>query len=148
VDSAGLNVHALYGTGKLVGMTDVERLPLFRGQSINSDSFEHGGRGKGVFVVDAVCRGSLTASRRLQAIVLPRIDSGPRARVQTASRGDALAAILPSTVGQLPDAGTRDAHNVERLVSSLPVFGLQVGSDPGAIATAIADVLRTCSASA
>lgn len=148
VDSAGLNVHALYATGKLVGMTDLERLPLFRGQSINSDSFEHGGSGKGVFVVDAVCRGSLTTSRRLQAIVLPRIDSGPGARVQTASRGDALAAILPSTVGQLPDAGTRDAHHVERLVSSLPVFGLQVGSDPASIATAISDVLRTCSVSA
>ena len=148
VDPVGLTVHALYGTGKLVGRADVDRLPAYRGRSINADSFERGGSGKGVFLVDAVVAGSLTASQPLRAIVLPRIDPGPASRGQAGSRGDALAAIFPSTVGQLPGAGPEDARNVERLVSSLPAFELHVGSDPRGAAEAIREILETCSASA
>lgn len=148
VDPAGLTVHALYGTGKLVGSSDVDRLPAYRGRSINADSFERGGSAKGVFLVDVVVAGSLTASQPLRAIVLPRIDPGRVSRGRAGSRGDALAAIFPSTVGQLPGAGAGDARNVERLVSSLPAFELEVGSDPRAAAEAIREILRTCSASA
>jgi hypothetical protein len=148
VDPAGLAVHALYGTGKLVGGADVDRLPAYRGRSINADSFERGGSGKGVFLVDAVCAGSLTASRHLRAIVLPRIDPGRASRGRAGSRGDALEAIFPSTVGQLPGAGPEDAGNVERIVSSLPAFELQVGSDPRGAAEAIREILQICSASA
>ncbi len=146
VDPTGLTVHALYGTGKLVGRADVERLPAYRGRSINADSFERGGSGKGVFLVDEVCAGSLTARQPLRAIVLPRIVPGPRTRGQGGSRGDALAAIFPSTVGQLPGAGPEDAQNVERLVSSLSTFELHVGSDPRGAAEAIREILETCSA--
>jgi hypothetical protein len=148
VDPAGGAVHTLYGTGKLVGAADVDRLPAYRGRSFNADSFERGGSGKGVFLVDEVCRGSLTASRQLRAIVLPRIAPDPASRGRAGSRGDALAAIFPSTVGQLPGAGPNDARNVERLVSNLPAFELQVGSDPRGAADAIREILQTCSASA
>lgn len=148
VDPARLAVHALYGTGKLVGTADLDRLPAYRGRSINADSFERGGSGKGVFLVDAVCAGSLTAGQHLRAIVLPRIDPGHASRGQAGSRGDALAAIFPSTVGQLPGAGPQDARHVERLVSSLPAFELQVGSDPRGAAEAIREILQRCSASA
>lgn len=147
VDPAGLAVHTLYVTGKLVGSADVDRLPEYRGRSINADSFERGGSGKGVFLVDDVVPGSLTASRHLRAIVLPRITPGRASLAQAGSRGDALAAIFPSTVGQLPGAGPEDARNVERLVAGLPAVELKAGSDPQGLAEAIREILQTCSAS-
>jgi hypothetical protein len=148
VDPEGGTVHALYGTGKLVGAADVDRLAAYRGRSFNADSFERGGTDKGVFLVDEVCPGSLTATRQLRAIVLPRIDPGSASLGRAGSRGDALAAIFPSTVGQLPGAGPDDARNVERLVSSLPAFELLVGIDPHGVAEAMREILHTCSASA
>lgn len=148
VDPAGGAVHALYGTGKLVDANDVDRLPAYRGRSFNADSFECGGTGKAVFLVDEVCPGSLATNRPLRAIVLPVIAPGPVSSGRAGSRGDALAAIFPSTVGQLPGAGPDDARNVERLVGSLPAFELQVGSDPRGAADAMREILQTCAASA
>jgi len=148
VDPADPTVHALYRTGKLVGSEDVDRLPAYRGRSINADSFERGGSGKGVFLVDAVYAGSFSASRPLRAIVLPRIDSGCATHARPGLRGDALAALFPSTVGQLPGAGQEDARNVERLVASLPAYDLHVGGDPRGAAEAIREILQRCSASA
>lgn len=148
VDPSTLTVHAMYGTGKLVGEEDFGRLPAYRGRSINADSFERGGAGKGVFLVDGVFPGSLVHTRPLRAVVVPRIDQAVSSRVSVGSRSDALEAIFPSTVGQLPGAGADDAGRVERLVSGLPSYLLQVGSDPGGVAVAIREIIAKCSAPA
>lgn len=148
VDPSALAVHAIYATGKLVGAEDFARLPAYRGRSINADSFERGGTGKGVFLVDEVFPGSLVHGRPLRAIVVPRIERAGASRGGPGSRGDALEAIFPSTVGQLPGAGADDAGRVERLVSSLPSYVLHVGSDALGTSDAIRGILDACSASA
>ena len=63
---------------------------------------------------------AVVSTRPLRAIVIPRVDAGPATRRGAASRGDALAALLPSTVGQLPGADHGDAARGGRLVVADP----------------------------
>ncbi len=148
VDCASRTVHCLYRSGKLVGPRDTERMPMFAGRSVNPDSFERGGPGKGVYMVDSVVPGSLAASMRIAGIAMPRIVGESRSRVERATAGDALAALVPSTVGQLPGADAADAARLERLVGSCPVLTLLVGRDTAGVAAAAHQAIATCSASA
>jgi hypothetical protein len=141
-------VHCLYRSGKLVGQPDIERIPMFAGRSVNEDSFERGGRAKGVYMVDSVVPGSLAASMHIAGIAIPRIVSAPSSRVERAEAGDALAALVPSTVGQLPGADAADAARLERLIGSCPTVTLLVGRDTVGIAAVARDAIATCSASA
>jgi len=148
VDCASRTVHCLYRSGKLVGPPDLERMPMFTGRSVNADSFERGGRAKGVYMVDSVVPGSLAASMRIAGIAMPRIVGEELSRAVRAGAGDALAALVPSTVGQLPGADASDAMRLEQLVGSCPAMTLLVGRDPAGIAAAARDAIVTCSASA
>lgn len=138
-------VHALYGSGKLVGPPDLDRLPAYRGHSINADSFEQGGSGKAVFLIDSVVPDALTATLPIRAIVIPRIDPFRAGEALPASVGDALEAIVPSTLGQLPGADRGDARRLEHFCHSLPVVSLALGGDGPAVANAVREVLRQCS---
>jgi len=145
VDCESCTVHSLYRSGKLVGPHDLERLPTFLGHSMNDDSFERGGPGKGVFLVDSVVPGSLAASMPIAGISIPRIGSDGKSRVERASGGDALAALVPSTLGQLPGAGSSDARRLERLVLQCRITTLVVGRDPAGIAAAVREAIAACS---
>jgi hypothetical protein len=148
VDCASRAVHCLYRSGKLVGPPDLERMPMFADRSVNPDSFERGGRAKGVYMVDAVVPGSLAASMRIAGIAMPRIVRESSSRIERATAGDALAALVPSTVGQLPGADAGDATRLERLVRSCPAVTLLIGRDTAGITAAARDAIVTCSASA
>lgn len=148
VEPGSRTVHALYGTAKLAGDADVSRLPACRGRSINADSFESGGGGKGVFIVEDIFPGTLAPAAALRAIVVPRFATGAASRFRAGSRGDALAALVPSTVGQLPGAGPEDVARIERLVAGLTAFELDLGSDPRGVADVLGEVLAACSGSA
>lgn len=137
-------VHALYGSGKLVGPADLDRLPAYRGHSINADSFERGGAGKAVFLIDRVVPGALTASLPIRLIVIPRMDPQRAGEWWSASVGDALEAIVPSTLGQLPGADRGDAQRLQQLCQALPVVNLALGGDGRAVASAVQEVLLQC----
>jgi hypothetical protein len=143
-DSRTRSIHSLYSTAKLLGHGDFARLPELRGLSANSDGFEHGGEGKGVFMVNEVWPGRVVPSMPLRAIVVPRIDVLGSTRWEPCPAGEALAALVPSTVGQLPGASQEDARRLEQLVASLPSFHLFVGSDIAGIPTAVRDLIAAC----
>lgn len=148
VDCESREVHCLYRSGKLVGEQDLARLPAFAGRSINADSFERGGSGKGVFLLDSVLAGSVASSRRIAGIAVPRIVGETGSRVAPACAGDALEALMPSSIGQLPGAGIEDAQRLERLVAECRTARINVGSDARGVAEAVREALRACSASA
>jgi hypothetical protein len=76
--------------------------------------------------------------------VVPRIDVLGSTRWEPCPAGEALAALVPSTVGQLPGASQEDARRLEQLVASLPSFHLFVGSDIAGIPTAVRDLIAAC----
>lgn len=148
VDCESRQVHCLYRSGKLVGASDLVRLPAFAGRSINADSFEHGGSGKGVYLVDAAIPGSIAATRPVAGIAIPQVVRQERSHAGSAHAGDALEAILPSTVGQIPGSDSRDAQRLARLASACPAMKITVGSDARGIADAVQRALDACSPSA
>ncbi len=135
-------IHSLYGTGKLTNQNDFGRLPELRLKSINSDSFESGGEGKGVFAVSDVWPGRTVAGLPLRALVIPRLHSGPDTRIEGCPRSEALLALLPSTVGQLPASTQHDCARIVSLVEKLPAYILHLGSDPTQIPLAVTQVIN------
>lgn len=66
----------------------------------------------------------------LVALVLPQIDeSRQRAALEPARPGEALLALAPSTIFQLPGLGQSSLGAMARLARSLPVYRLWLGRD-------------------
>lgn len=137
-------VHTIYGSGKLLGEADLVRVPELRGRSVNADGFEKGGDGKGVFLVDQVWPGRVVERLPLRAVVVPRIGMNAVRPWEPCPADEALAALVPSTVGQLPGATAADAERLERLVDGLPAYRLHLGHDPARIVASVREVIEAC----
>ena len=129
VDCATGFVHGLYNTGKLKAPADLERLPILRGRSFNADSFERGGPGKAVFSISDVWPDRVAAGFPLRAILIPNVIGEPESRIEEASAADALIALAPSTVAQLPASGDADCARIGELAGNVPAYFLRLGTD-------------------
>ena len=141
-DSSVPWVHSLYSSGKLVDTSDFVRLPELRGQSLNPDSFERGGEGKGVFSVSRLWPDRVVTSLPLRALMIPRIHGGFDTTIEPCSRGHALMALLPSTVGQLPGCSQADCQRIQTLVSQTPAYFLHLGTDMEQIPDVLTRVIQ------
>ncbi len=128
-DAAASRVFSLYNTAKLKGPDDLERVPSVRGHSVNVDSFEGGGTGKGTFNVSELWPERMAPGFSLRAIVLPLVTGDRDSRLEACSAGDALLALAPSTVAQLPAASQSDCQRLTDLAETLPAYRLHLGSD-------------------
>jgi hypothetical protein len=85
--------------------------------------------------------GALIAELPLRAVALPRI-TGAATAVRPASAGQALLALAPSTMMQMPyDRGTILAP-LGALVRRLPCFSIDVGDDREAWVGALDEILE------
>jgi hypothetical protein len=122
-------VFSLYGTAKLKGPEDLERLPEMAGRSFNEDSFEHGGVGKGTFNLSDLWPERMASGFPLRAILLPTVVDGTASRLEPCSPADALLALAPSTLAQLPFSGVADSLRLAALADKVPAYRLYLGSD-------------------
>jgi hypothetical protein len=127
------HVYSLYNTAKLKGPEDLERVPEMRGRSFNEDSFEHGGIGKGTFNLMELWPERMATGLPLRAILLPTVTGRVESRLEPCSAADALLALAPSTVAQLPFSGHADCDRLAALVDKLPCYRLHLGTDRGQI---------------
>lgn len=134
-------LFSLYNTGKLCGPADLERLPAMRGQSRNEDGFERGGEGKGIYFLSEIWPDRMSAGFPLRAILVPSVTKDRDTRLEPCSPGDALLALAPSTVAQLPTAGVGDCERLAALASKLPAWRLLLGSDLEQIPAVVRKVL-------
>ena len=142
IDPARAWAHSLYNTGKLKGSEDYARLPELKGLSTNPDSFERGGDGKGVYFLDEIWPDRVVADMPLRAIVVPRITGQTATRIEPCSAFDALVAMLPSTVAQLPAATNEDCDRMVALAEKLPAYLLHLGTDTRGISAALTTLLN------
>ena len=142
IDPARAWAHSLYNTGKLKGSEDYARLPELKGLSTNPDSFERGGDGKGVYFLDEIWPDRVVAGMPLRAIVVPRITGQTATRIEPCSAFDALVAMLPSTVAQLPAATNEDCDRMVALAEKLPAYLLHLGTDTRGISAALTTLLN------
>jgi hypothetical protein len=122
-------LFSLYNTGKLKGAEDLERLPELAGHSHNRDGFEHGGIGKGIFFVSDIWPDRVISGFPLRALLIPQVSGERDSRLQRCSPGEALLALVPSTVAQLPAANQSDCERLAQLADKLPAYVLHLGTD-------------------
>jgi len=141
VDPVSGFLHSLYNTGKLKGSEDLTRVPAVAGTSRNADSFENGGSGKGIYFMTETWPERVSSGFPLRAILIPAVTGGKDSRLERCSPADALFAILPSTVAQLPGATQSDCQRMVELVEKLPAYHLHLGSEVSQIPALIRQVL-------
>jgi len=134
-------VFSLYNTAKLKGPEDLQRLPEMAGRSFNEDSFERGGVGKGTFNLSDVWPERIVTGFPLRAILLPTVIDSVDSRLEPCSPGDALLALAPSTLAQLPFSGQADCDRLAALAGKVPAFRLYLGSDLVQIPKLIGDLI-------
>jgi hypothetical protein len=123
------SLFSLYNTAKLKGPEDIGRIPEAKGRSQNHDGFDKGGSGKAVFFVSDLWPERLVRGFPLRAILVPRVDGRRESWLEPCSPVEALLAMMPSTVGQLPAAGPADCGRLATLSSKVPAYILHLGGD-------------------
>jgi hypothetical protein len=129
--------QSLYATAKLDPATG-SLLPELRNVLSGGNAFDGD---KAVLNVAALYPERLRASLPLAAIVLPRISPHGESRLLPGSPADALRAIAPSTIYQVPYDGGSALRPLAELVRRLPVHVLELGDDPASVPTLLADLL-------
>jgi hypothetical protein len=122
-------VHAIYSTAKLTEQS-FDLLPALRALA-DGPATPHD---KAVL---QLAPSQLVASASIAAIVLPRIGEARETRWEPATASQALTALAPTTLFQLPGAGGEALARLARLVRAVPAFTLHLGSDMDGIAPAL-----------
>ena len=95
--------------------------------------------------VAALMPGSLRESLPVRAVIVPRIRGG-HARLRRVSPAEALLALAPSTVFQLPFDDGAALASLAAVVRQVPCFALDVGDDMAELASAVEQTLEQVTA--
>ena len=132
-------VYSLYNTCKLVGDNDLEKFPGLASLVWNQ---ERSGDDKATVFLRDHCPERLGKSAELQAILLPCVTGGLATSIRPASRMEALMALAPTTIAQLPSSDAQDLRFMKELVHSLPAYSLQLGTNLAQIPIAIKALIQ------
>jgi hypothetical protein len=134
-------VESLYSSGKLEPAHVHDLFPELRSLLANPDRLDSE---KAVIYVQQHFPSQVTSGFPLRAILVPTVratQSGSRV-VQT-SRAGAFTALAPSTIFQLHTANHDALATMSRLISEVPCYGLELGSDLTTIPETIAHFLSS-----
>ena len=135
--TAGPVAHALYGSAKMRSDFLPRALPGWSGRVARQIGPER----KSMFLVDRWAPAQLVDRLRLRAICVPRITAASRARLELGSAKQALLALAPSSMNQLPTDRRQSFDFLRRLVESLPTYTLRLGKDIASGPQALAGLL-------
>lgn len=98
---------------------------------------------KSVIILSQVFPERLTRSVPIQALVLPRIVDTLTPKFRPASKGEALLALGPSSLLQIPNKGlgVRGFEKLGQLVERVPCYWLELGRDLQSIPSLVEDIL-------
>jgi hypothetical protein len=130
IDTERLHIHQLYASAKLEwghreGFQELLPSPVNEGEA------------KALGFVDV----SSTVDFPLRAVVVPRIAHSTGTSYREGSAAAALLSMGPSTVLQLPGDGEAVFERLADLLRRIPVFDLDIGTDPDGIARAVEELL-------
>ncbi len=137
------HAYSLFSTAKVLTQDKFRRLPFLAGHASNP---HHAPDEKALFFLNEHFPERLLRAAPLRAILVPHITGEPDSRVTPASRGEALLALGPSTLLQLPNAGQKAFTMLSALVRRLPCYRLELGTDMEQIPLVIARLLAGLSA--
>jgi hypothetical protein len=98
---------------------------------------------KSVVILSQVLPQRLARAVSIRALVLPRVTNRRATRLQPASKGEALLALGPSSLLQIPNRslGVCGFARLAELVERIPCFRMELGSDLSSIPRCIDDLL-------
>ena len=136
-----LHLHSIYNTAKLLPQ-DVDRFPKLRPRIWNPQSLLKNSPDKAVFFLADAAPELVSPGFPLRAILVPRVTDRTETYLTPCGPAAALAAIAPSTVGQLQCAGQPDMDRIAAIASGLPTYTLHLGSDGSRVADVVRCALR------
>lgn len=121
----GLVVHSLYCSAKFHA-ADIQRFPYLQPFISNADEL---GDEKALCFLPPQSSRRLAPDMPVRVILLPRVTGLRETRLLPASAMDALQALAPSALIQLPDAGALELSHIRDVVTRVPCYWLAVGTD-------------------
>lgn len=94
------------------------------------------------FDFDRLAPGSRAQQMTISAILLPRITGRARSQLSPASSRDAMFALMPNNLRQLPGRMKQGFNFISRLSRVLPCYHLDLSDDPQEIAETILNFLQ------
>jgi len=98
-------------------------------------------QGKHQFTIRELAPDGIAERLDIAAILLPRIGAGAT-RIEPASAKEALLALAPSALYQMPGERESGFRFFSRVVAALPAFHIHLGTDPAEIAGALSSFLE------
>jgi hypothetical protein len=133
----GERAHCLYSTAKL-DVTSLDLLPGLRGAVVE---FRRGTEHKAVLDLHRQRPEQVRSALPVDAIVVPSVAGATRPRLRRAGAAEALRALAPTTLLQLPGAAQARMTAMAELVKRVPVFGLELAAgDMTGVAELVASV--------
>ncbi|MFO1520298.1 MAG: serine kinase [bacterium] len=118
-------VHSLYNSGKLC-IDNLHRFPDLEPLVSNRHELPEE---KAMFFLYPSFKEKLVESLPLMAVLIPRITGRAGTSLNRTSGLEALKALAPSTLLQLPGAGERGLKALGELIRKVPVYRLNLGNE-------------------
>jgi hypothetical protein len=131
--------HGLYCTAK-VDANQLNAFPNLLPNIHNNGALAHE---KALMFLSSGYRKQLIPDLPLRAILVPRVTAQTQTQLKKTSAADALTALAPSTIFQLPRAGESNFKTVAQLVSMLPCYRLECGTDIAQIPDVVVSALSS-----
>jgi hypothetical protein len=98
---------------------------------------------KSVIILSQVFPERLERVVRIRALVLPVVMKTSEPRIRTASKGEALLALGPSSLLQIPNRslGESGFERLAQLVERIPCYWLELGSETALVPSLVDDIL-------
>ena len=130
-------VYSLYSSAK-INADNVERLPHLGKKISNPDRLDSE---KALLFVHDHYPTKTVAELPIRAILLPRVTGLRETRLKKTPTAQALAALAPSTIFQLPRAGAEAFKFLAAIAKQVPCFTFEVGTELSGIPRAIEALL-------
>ncbi|MGH7801956.1 MAG: serine kinase [Thermodesulfobacteriota bacterium] len=129
--------HSVYCTGK-VNSNDVEKFQFLYLALSNPDRLDEE---KALYFLNDKFPKKITLSFPIRAILIPRITDESKTHLELASAKDALTALVPSTIIQMPYAGKKACEIMTKIAEDVPCYYLNLDTDLGNIPRVILSLL-------
>src|SRR5262249_31012879 len=136
-------VHSIYGSAKTTADA-LARLPFLGSLVSNPRRPAHE---KALHFLHERFAARLLPSFPLKAVLVPRVAAGAPAALKPVPAAEALLALAPSTILQLPGAGADALRAIGDVVRRVPCYRLDLGLDLARVPSMIAGLLGPRSAS-
>jgi hypothetical protein len=122
VADGSIHGHGLYNTTWLEP-AHMRRFPSLVPHAIR------GGKKKLAVLLTQLAPDRLAGVAPIRLVLLPRVMDHPGCRALPASKRDALLALTPTTMIQMPVSGARSLQRIADLVEKVPCYWLELGHD-------------------